>query len=458
MSEPRRPLIVCMADVPPEDVPWLWRPYIPRGRLTFLEGDPGVGKSWLALALATHVSLGLPFPHDGEGSELRQEPGNVLYLSAEDGLGDTIRKRLDAMQADVNRVHALIGWQEGEHQGCITLGDLGPIERAIQETSPALVVIDPIQAYLGASVDMHRANEVRPVLQGLHALADQHGCAMVILRHLTKSIQTRAIYHGMGSIDFAAAARSILLAGLDPKNPHRRVVAQCKSSLAASGRSITYQLKEGGFFWAEFSDLSADDLLRASDEEPSAIEEASDFLKAYLAEGEKPAKEVISAAKKAGISEASLKRARKEIAKAMRASAPGGKKGEGQWVWTLLPNTTDQGAHDEQDGHEPLRGIFDLLDHDQKSLGNQDITATNQEAHMNFLVDEVNVHKNQTVKPSDQEAHPQPLERTDQEDHRMNGHRPSAKGDADVCLNGHQMHPAHKRCFLCQQPRKEAIA
>jgi hypothetical protein len=350
------------------------------------------------------------------------------------------------MQANVTRVHALVGWQEGETQGCITLGDLPPIEDAIKHTSPALVVIDPIQAYLGASVDMHRANEVRPLLQGLHALADQYGCAMVILRHLTKSVQTRAIYHGMGSIDFAAAARSILLAGSDPKNPQRRVVAQCKSSLAAAGRSITYQLREGGFWWSGFSDLIADDLLRASDEEPSAIEEASDFLKGYLAEGEKPAKEVISAAKKAGISEASLKRARKEIAKASRSSATGGKKGEGQWVWILLDEAEQQGDQPAPESEDSLRGQNELLDQTQKTYIHREDTVNDQEDHVSFLVHKSNSHKNQLVNSSDQEAHWEPLGPIDQEAH------------VDVCENGHQMHPSHKRCFACGRPRKEAIA
>jgi RecA-family ATPase len=214
MTDARVPLIICMAYVEPEEVSWLWYPYIPLRKQTLLEGDPGAGKTWLALTIASLVSRGDPFP--GDAPDTLRAPANVLYLSAEDGLADMLRKRLDAANADVKRVHVLVGWQQGETQACISLGDLMPIEETLKALRPALVVIDPIQAYLGASVDMHRANEVRPVLAGLAALAEEYDCAIMTIRQLTKSAQDRAVYRGLGSIDFAAAARSIVLAGQEP--------------------------------------------------------------------------------------------------------------------------------------------------------------------------------------------------------------------------------------------------
>jgi putative DNA primase/helicase len=260
MTAPRVPLVVCMDQVAAEEVLWLWHPYIPRRKQTLLEGDRGAGKTWLALTIASIISRGGPFPNDDGVPETPREPANVLYLSAEDGLGDTLRPRLDAAGADVARVHARVDWQQEERQGCISLGGLLPLEEAGKTLRPALVVVDPLQAYLGASVDMHRANEVRPILAGLATLAEQYDCAILTIRHLTKSAQDRAVYRGLGPIEFAAAARSILLAGQDPQNPQRCVMAHVKSSLAPIGGSIGYELREGRFWWTGMSDVSAEDL------------------------------------------------------------------------------------------------------------------------------------------------------------------------------------------------------
>jgi AAA domain len=376
MTELRVPLIICMADVQPEEVSWLWYPYIPRRKQTLLEGDPGSGKSWLALTIASLVSRGDPFP--GDEPDTIRDPANVLYLSAEDGLADTVRKRLDAAGADVNHVHTVVGWQQGDTQGCISLGDLPPIEASMQALRPALMVVDPIQGYLGASVDMHRANEVRPVLAGLAALAEQYDCAIMTIRHLTKSAQDRAVYRGLGSIDFAAAARSILLAGQDPHNPRCRVMAHVKSSLAPLGASIGYELRENRFWWTGRSDVSAEDLLRPYpvDEERSAVEEAQDFPRELLADGKKPAKAVISEAKKAGISEAALKRARAGLVCSYKAYVVGGKRGDGAWVWTLVQG--DQGGNDHTLAPD------ELLERPEKPPQIQDLTDNLIEAHVSF--------------------------------------------------------------------------
>ena len=229
-----KPLIVRLGEVEPEKVAWLWEPYIPLGKLTILEGDPGIGKTWLSLKIAAIISRGDTFPGAEGIPRMQREPANVVYLSAEDGLADTLRPRLDKAGADANRIYALTGWEEVDPEtgrrknGSISLAALDVIETALMQIKPNLVVVDPIQAYLGAGVDMHRANEVRPVLAGLAALAEKHKFAALCIRHLGKSGQDRVIYRGLGSIDFAAAARSILLVGQHPDDERRRVLAQQK--------------------------------------------------------------------------------------------------------------------------------------------------------------------------------------------------------------------------------------
>lgn len=371
------PVVTCLADIEPEEVSWLWYPYIPLGKLTILEGDPGIGKTWLALQIAASVSTGNSFPDSADGiPKERREPANVLYLSAEDGLGDTLRPRLDKAGADVSRVFVLQGWtakdpETGEEsQGSITLQHIPVIRQAIENYRPALLVIDPLQAYLGAGVDMHRANEVRPVLSGLASLAEEYGVAVLLIRHLGKSQQDRAIYRGLGSIDFSAAARSILLAGQDPQEPGKRALIQIKNSLAAQGPAIGYELRDGQFFWTGLSDLTAASVLapEQAGEEKSALDEAIEWLRDVLSNGPLEKKEIVKLARDAGIisnSDIRLRRAKDKLrVKAIPVKEPNasGKLIITGWKWTLPDNVPDaQGDHLKE---EPLRTFDEHLEHE----------------------------------------------------------------------------------------------
>ena len=335
---PRQPIVRRLADVEPETVKWLWEPYIPKRKQTQMIGDPGTGKTWLALAIAANVTRGYPFPGpDGRPGPAR-EPENVVYLTGEDGLADTLRPRLDAVGADVSRVYVLEGWRgvdpkTGEEvERGVTLADVDVIARVLAEYRPALLVVDPLQAYLGEGVDMHRANEVRPVLTALGKLADEHGCAVLTITHLRKSSSERAIYRGLGSIDFAAAARSILLVAEDPDDAtgRRRVMAHVKSSLAEKGPSIAYELRDGAFYWAGVSTATPEALLapRGLDDqgERRAFDEAVEFLRELLANGPVPAKEVVKAYEQAGLSRSTVFRAKHALGIKV-------KKQGAFWVW-----------------------------------------------------------------------------------------------------------------------------
>lgn len=340
-----KPIILSvkrLADVPPETIDWLWFPYLPSGKLTLLEGDPGLGKSWLTCAMATGVAAGQGLP----GADLA-EPRNVLMLSAEDGLADTIRPRLDSMNADVSRIYAL--------ETPVSFDDAGlrAVEGVIAEIEPALVIVDPIVAYLGGDVDLHRANETREVMARLALTAAKFRCAILCVRHLAKGGTNKAIHRGLGSIDIAAAVRSVLLVGADPDQPAKRAIVQIKNNLAAFGAPIGYELKEGALYWTGTSDLTADRILNgyaSSEEDSLERRDAEEFLRELLADGEKEAKEVENARKAAGVSDYSLRKAKAALRVKTRKlggkfSAPGEKTG---WAWSLPEGVEDveKGAED----------------------------------------------------------------------------------------------------------------
>ena len=219
--------IVKMSEVELQEVNWLWYPYIPFGKITIIQGDPGEGKTTLALRLAAACSTGQAFP----GMETT-EPFNVIYQTAEDGLGDTVKPRLMEAGADQDRVLNI-----AEDSCSLTLLD-ERIEAAIVQTGARLMILDPIQGYLGGKIDMNRANEIRTVLKNVSSVAERTGCAIVMVGHLNKAAGASSAYRGLGSIDFRAAARSVLLVGRMKKEPHVRVIVHDKSSLAPEGKSI----------------------------------------------------------------------------------------------------------------------------------------------------------------------------------------------------------------------------
>ncbi len=221
-----------MSEINAEEVQWLWYPYIPLGKLTILQGDPGEGKTSFILAVIAALTRGDPLPE----CERAAEPMNVIYQTAEDGLADTIKPRLESAGADCTRVLVI---DEGKRE--LTLCD-ARLEEAIRRTGAKLIVLDPLQAYLGSNVDMHRANEVRPVLKRLSLMAERTQCAVILIGHMNKAQGLKSGYRGLGSIDFRASARSVLIVGRLKSGDTLRIVAQDKNSLAPEGSSIAFEL------------------------------------------------------------------------------------------------------------------------------------------------------------------------------------------------------------------------
>ena len=243
--------MLCYKDIEQTSVEWLWFPYIPFGKLTIIQGNPGEGKTYFTMMLTAACTNRKLFPNMED-----IEPFNVIYQTAEDGMGDTIKPRLVEAGADLSRVMVIDDSEE-----VLTLSD-DRIEKAVRQNHVRLVITDPVQAFIGADVDMNRANEVRPVFRKLGMIAEKTSCAIVLIGHLNKSSGTQSTYRGLGSIDIMAAVRSLIFIGKVRKDPTTRVLIHEKSSLAPPGETMAFKLgDEEGFRWVGAYEISADELL-----------------------------------------------------------------------------------------------------------------------------------------------------------------------------------------------------
>ena len=308
--------IIRMSEVGTQAVEWLWEPYIPFGKVTIVQGNPGEGKTTFALRLAAACTNRKPFPHMAA-----HEPFNVIYQTAEDGLGDTIKPRLMEAEADLDRVLVI----DESNQG-LSLSD-ERIERAIRQTGARLIILDPIQAYVGEKTDMNKANEIRPMFRRLAEIAERTGCAVILIGHLNKAAGGQSAYRGLGSIDFRAAARSVLLIGRVKREPNVRVIVHDKSSLAPEGKPIAFCLDpETGFSWIGEYDITADELLSgAGGNNATKTEQAERLILDLLADGKELASEdIVKAAAEAGISERTVQNAKRNMGGILGARRVGG--------------------------------------------------------------------------------------------------------------------------------------
>ena len=297
--------IIRMSEVGTQAVEWLWEPYIPFGKVTIVQGNPGEGKTTFALRLAAACTTGGTLP-----GMKPLPPFQVIYQTAEDGLGDTVKPRLMEAEADLDRVLVI---DEAKRE--LTLSD-ERIEKAITQNGARLIILDPIQAYMGEKTDMNRANEVRPMFRRLADVAERTGCAVILIGHLNKAAGGQSAYRGLGSIDFRAAARSVLLIGRVKREPNVRVIVHDKSSLAPEGKPVAFCLDpETGFSWIGEYDITADELLSgAGGNNATKTEQAERLILDLLADGKELASEDIEkAATEAGISARTVRAAKRNL-------------------------------------------------------------------------------------------------------------------------------------------------
>lgn len=270
-------------------------------KITIMQGDPGEGKTTIALRIAALLSRGEKLPCD----DTEQTPAVVIYQTAEDGLDDTVKPRLMEADADCTMIKVI-----DETEQALSMLDKR-IEQAILKEQARVLILDPIQAYVGKDTNMNCANEIRDVMKNIGMVAAKHNCAVILVGHMNKNGGGKSTYRGLGSIDFQASARSVLIVGRLRSNPEIRVMAHSKSSLAPEGKPIAFELnRDTGFKWIGHYDITLDDLLNGFvSENKSALAER--LIKECLADGQAPQSDIVKKAKSQDISKRILDEQRK---------------------------------------------------------------------------------------------------------------------------------------------------
>jgi len=309
--------MIRMSEVQSQEIEWLWYPFIPYGKLTIIQGDPGDGKTTMVLNLAAKLSKGEALDENMKVTE----PVNVIYQTAEDGLADTVKPRLELAGADCERIIVI-----DESDKSLSMVD-ERLEQAIVRTGARLLILDPIQAYLGGGMDMNRANEARDMTKKLGALAEKTKCAIILIGHMNKASGNKAAYRGMGSIDFFA--RSVLLVGRVEGESNTRAVVQIKNNLAAFGHPKAFALSEDGFKWLGDYEITVDEVLGGITPKANKMEQAKQMLR-ELAETQSAvlSNEIFDRANELGISKRTLENAKKELGVQTR-------KINNAWYWEL---------------------------------------------------------------------------------------------------------------------------
>ncbi len=317
--------IHTFAEISAEKVRWLWEPYIAFGKITVIQGDPGNGKTTLALAIAALISKRKRMP-TGHASAFI---GNVIYQSGEDNPQDTIKPRLVACGADCSKIAFI------ESDGSLSLDML---EEAIVGTESKLVVLDPLQAFLNEKQDISSAKNMRPLFRDLGNIAARTGAAIIIIGHMNKVERSKGIYRGLGSIDITAAARSVLLIGKRKSDPNTRFMTQIKNNLSAFGKAVGFTISGNGRveFLGE-RDISEEDLLASTPPKQTKFEIAKQLITSMLADGDRKSNDVYDACLYAGVSASVMQTVKKKLGiKSIRKID--------DWYWTLNPELEESDA------------------------------------------------------------------------------------------------------------------
>ena len=335
------PIITRLVDVEAKPVEWLWFNRFPLGKLSLIVGDPGLGKSFVSIYMASRVTTGEPWPEIGAPTL----KGSVIILTAEDGIADTVRIRADAAGADVSKIFIIEGVKRpGKEDGEFfnIREHLPALENAVEELGDVkLVCIDPLTAYMG-DIEGHSTTQTRSTLAPVSMIAEKHNVAIIGITHLNKNTAARAIYRTMGSLAFTAAARAVWVVTKDEDDDsgQRRFFTPLKTNLSVNPTSLAFKIQDGAVvFEPNPVDVSTDDVLSSENaSEKGAVADAKMWLTEALADGPVSSGDIFKMAKENGISEASLRRAKEKLSV---YSYKDGYGAEGKWLWRLRDNEID---------------------------------------------------------------------------------------------------------------------
>ena len=316
------------SSVKEKDVKWFWYPYIPYGKITSIQGDPGDGKSIFVLRLAAVLTCGGELP-DGEKIA---KPANVIYQCSEDDVNDTIKPRLLEAGADCSKVAFI----EDQEMALSLLDER--IEQAVKATNAKLVIFDPFQSFIPLDCDMQSASKMRSVMRKISRIAEKYGCAVVMIGHLNKASSGKKLYRGLGSIDITAIARSVLMITRDESNPEIRYMYPIKSSLAPEGRAISFLMdRENGFHWIGKCVLPQDEKKLCPSQTISKKEKAKEVLKIILSDGMVKSSDILTRMEELGISARTVRTAQKELGVVARRK-------KNLWFWELPSSEEESGC------------------------------------------------------------------------------------------------------------------
>lgn len=292
-------------DIELVSVEWLWYPYLPLGKISFLSGDPGVGKSFITTFLTSIVSKGECFPF----SNTNTEEGKVIIQNGEDGAGDTIKKRLIAFQTNFDNVYMIDLKEEKENSRDLLLTDIKELDDLFSEIHPKLVIFDPITVFLG-DIDMNSATKVRRVLRPISRLAEKHNCAILFVIHRNKGMAgVNQIYRMLGSIDLGGIARSIISIG---KGKNETLFIHSKSNLSERGKTLAFRVIDEKIEWLGERDY-IEEYEVIENQTQSPRENARELILECLKDKELQYNAIVTLASEKGISEKTLERARDEL-------------------------------------------------------------------------------------------------------------------------------------------------
>jgi putative DNA primase/helicase len=344
-AEPSSSIVMTtLADIESRDVEFLWQNRFPLGMVSVICGDPSAGKSTWTTDIAARISAGTPWP---DLRDTPNPPGNVILLVGEDGLGDTVRRRVDAAGGDPSRIEILEGIRYAD---CPEIVEPFAIDRDLprldlilsERKSVRAIFIDPLDCFLGPNIDTHRKSEVQRALSGLAKLAERHAVAMIGVLHLRKSSGSdKALYRTLGSLGFVSAPRAVWAVTRDREDRSKRLITCVKCNVAPDPTGMSFTIEDqngiGVIHWADDPvTLTADDAMDERPRSRSTRDDASEWLLEMLALGPVSSDRLRDEAQKNSYSWSTLKRAKTDLSVRAKKHADG-------WHWELPKETTSHG-------------------------------------------------------------------------------------------------------------------